>query len=98
MLDRSLSLLKQRQSELGKLLLQGHDLGFQTGKFLDQVSSEAEEADSESSRLIRLVPRVQATALFAPLGKGSPRSRGKSPGGDVHAVWPPPGDGPPLHI
>ena len=40
MLNRSLPLLEQRQRELGKLLLKGHDLGFQTGQFLDQVCDQ----------------------------------------------------------
>jgi hypothetical protein len=37
MFDRSLSLVQQRQSELGDLILKDHHLGFQTGKFLDEV-------------------------------------------------------------
>jgi hypothetical protein len=37
MLDRSLSLVQQCQSELGEVLLNGHKPGFQTGKSLDQI-------------------------------------------------------------
>jgi len=36
-LDRDFAFLKQCQRELGKLFLKRHDLGFQAGKFLDQV-------------------------------------------------------------
>ena len=43
MLNSSLSLLKQCRSELGKLLLKGHDLGFQAGQFLDQVRQRSGE-------------------------------------------------------
>jgi hypothetical protein len=54
MLDRPFSLVQQAESELGELLLQGHDLGFQTGKFLDQVPLCRGGGRLPSSRRIRL--------------------------------------------
>jgi hypothetical protein len=49
MLDRSLALVKQCQSELGEVLLKGHDPGFQAGKSLDQVRRRSGGSRQQSS-------------------------------------------------
>jgi hypothetical protein len=49
LLDRSLSLVQQCQSELGELLLNGHDPGFQTGKSLDQIHLRSRSSSDRSS-------------------------------------------------
>ena len=54
MLDRSLSLLKQRQSNLGELLLKGHDLGFQAGQFLDQIHLQRAGTGRRSERRMKI--------------------------------------------
>jgi hypothetical protein len=54
MFDRSLSLVQQRQSELGDLILKEHHLGFQTGKLLDQVRLWRAGRRPRSARMIGL--------------------------------------------